>query len=181
VQQHDIRCDDRDEQRQLRRDHSREIPLAEKEKSRREPRVVDRAPRHPLGHAAKQREGAERDDQRRQPQPGDEQRIQRAARAAGEDRACGGQRHRQMPIVVRRPEGDGGEPHHRSDRQIDPAGDDDRRERDGEQAELDAEPRDLEEISQREKVRRNRREEEDLAGQRQQQHPFAVREPSAAP
>ncbi len=41
------------------------------------------------------------------------------------------------------------EPHHRADREIDAAGDDDRRQRDGQQAELDAEPQDFEEVGER--------------------------------
>jgi hypothetical protein len=50
-----------------------------------------------------------------------------------------------------------------------------------EQAQLDAESRNLEEVAQREKIRRDRREEHDLAAERQQQHPFAVRKPPLAP
>ena len=52
-----------------------------------------------------------------------------------------------MPVANRRAEDHGREPHHRSDRQIDPAGDDDWRQRNRQQAQLDAEPDDLEEVA----------------------------------
>src|SRR5207342_375317 len=78
-------------------------------------------------------------------------------------------------------ERDRGEPHHRADREVDPARDDDRRQRDGEQAELDAEPRHLEEVAEGEKVRRDQREKQRLGGQHQEEHPLAVREPPLPP
>ena len=87
----------------------------------------------------------------------------------------------QVPVLVRRAEHHRGQPHHRSDRQIDAAADDHRRQRHGEQPQLDAEAGDLEEVSEREEVLRDGREERDLGGERQQQDPLTVREPALAP
>ena len=42
--------------------------------------------RHPLGHAAKQRERPQRHDQRRKLEPRNQQRIQRASGAADQER-----------------------------------------------------------------------------------------------
>src|SRR5207247_3448346 len=86
-----------------------------------------------------------------------------------------------MPRVISRSKADGCESQHGPDGQIDSAGDDDGRQRDREEAELDAEPRYLEEVPKGEKARRDCREEEDLAGEDDQQHPFAVREPPLSP
>ena len=61
----------------------------------------------------------------------------------------------QMQIAPRRAETDRGQPHHRADREIDAAGDQNRRQRDGEQAELGVQPRDLEEVGEREEIRRD--------------------------
>src|SRR5204863_255573 len=52
----------------------------------------------------------------------------------------------------------------------DPAGDDDGGQGERQQAEFDADARDLEEIAQREKVLRDRRKKCDLAGQRHEQN-----------
>ena len=62
-----------------------------------------------------------------------------------------------------------------ADRQVDAAGDDHRRERHGQQPELHAEPGDLEEVADGEKVRRNDGEERDLREDSEDQPPFAIR------
>ena len=75
----------------------------------------------------------------------------------------------QPPVPARRAEDDGRQPHHRADRQVDAAGDDDRRQRDRQEPELHAEARDLEEVPGRGEVRRDEREERDLGRQRDEQ------------
>ena len=62
-----------------------------------------------------------------------------------------------------------------------PPADDHRREGDGQQPELHAEPGDLEEVADREKVRRNDGEQRDLGEEGKGQPPFAIRKPAAAP
>ena len=70
----------------------------------------------------------------------------------------------QPPVAGCRSKDDCGQPHHRADRQVDAASDDDRRQRNGEEAELDAETRDLEEVAGRREVRRDASEERHLGG-----------------
>ena len=69
------------------------------------------------------------------------------------DRRSGGDR--KIPVAIGRPEQNGRESHHRSHRQVDAAGDEDWREGDGQQAELDAQARDLEEVAGGREVRRD--------------------------
>jgi hypothetical protein len=93
MQQHEIRRGDRDEHRQLRRDHASEITLAQKQEPRGKPSVIDGALGDAFGNATEQRKGAERHDERGQLEPRDQQRVQPAARASGEQRTQ--RRHRQ--------------------------------------------------------------------------------------
>jgi hypothetical protein len=58
-----------------------------------------------------------------------------------------------VQIVPQRPEADRRKPHHRANGQVDAAGDQHRRHRDGQQAEFHAQPRDFEEVADGEKVR----------------------------
>ncbi len=89
--------------------------------------------------------------------------------AADEQRDERGRRWMEPPVPARRAEDDSREPHHRSDRQVDAAGDDDRRQRNRQEPELHAEARDLEEVPGCGEVRRDEGEERDLGRQRDNQ------------
>ncbi len=71
------------EQRQLRGNDAPQIPLPEREESRREAGVVHRALGDALGDAAKQRQRPERDDERRNRQPRDQRGVQQTTGKAG--------------------------------------------------------------------------------------------------
>ena len=64
MQQNAVRQQHREENRQLRRNDAPQIALSERKERRRKTAVVDRRFGDALGNAAKQRERAERDDQR---------------------------------------------------------------------------------------------------------------------
>src|SRR5207247_1568469 len=81
---------------------------------------------------------------------------------------------RQMPVARRGAKQYRRQPHHRSNRQIDPAGDDDRRQRERQQPELHAEAHHLEEIGGREEVLRNRGEHRDLREDGDQQDALLI-------
>ena len=102
-------------------------------------------------------------------QPRHEHGVERATGAAHEQRDERGTRRVQPPVAARGAEDDRRESHHRPDRKIDAAGDDDRRQRDRQESELHAEPRDLEEVPGRGEVRRDDGEERDLGRQRDEQ------------
>ena len=147
VQQDGVAGEDQHKNRELRRDDSPQVPLSERQEAAREPAVVGGPVRQPLGDPAEHRHRSQRDDERWEVQPRDQQRVQQSARTADEHRRGRGRRDRQMPISIRPAKRDRREAHHRSDRQIDAAGDDDGRQRQRQQAELDADARDLEEIA----------------------------------
>ena len=165
-------------ERQLRRHDAAKIALAEGEERARKSGVVAGALGQALGEAAEQRERAERHDQRREPEAGDSSAFSAPPASPTSTRGGSGDGDRQMPVGRGDAEDDRREPHHRADRQIDAAGDDDRRQRHREQAELDAQARDLEDVAGGEEVRRDRREDHDLGGEREQQ--AAIRCPGRA-
>lgn len=146
-------------------------PLSESKDARRETRVIDRAARDALGHAAKQRERPECDDERRDAQSRDQASVEDAAGATSQQRRRRRAGNRETPVMIGGAEHHRSETHHRADRQIDPAGDDDRRHRDGQDADLDAYTRDLEEVRQRQEARRHDREQDDFEDERAQQRP----------
>ena len=131
----------------------------------------------PSADAAKERERAERDDERREAEPRDHHRVERAAEQRLQQRERDGRpaaapppsRH-SAPSTTRR------EPHHRADREVDAAGDDDRRERQREQPDLHAEPHDLERVARAEEVAPREAEDQALDDEHDEQHPLAVRE-----
>ena len=177
--QHDrVRKHNREEYRQLRGDDAPQVSLSDAKNGRREAGIVRRAVRDALGQASKERQRSERHDERRDVERRDQRGVQNAAAAAGQQGRGRGHADRQAPIAIRRAEDDRREAHHGSDRQIDPAGDEDRRHRDREQADLDAEAHHLEDIRHRREVRRDggkhdgfdpERGEEDPARHRREQ------------
>ena len=82
VQQHGVSGERQQEQRKLHGNHAAEVSLPELQKRSREAAVVDGAVRDALRDAAEHRERTERDDDRRDVEPRDQQRVERAARAA---------------------------------------------------------------------------------------------------
>ena len=158
MEQHHVRRHDGEKDRHLRRNDAPQIALAEAKQARREPGIVDGAARDPFGQTAKERQRSERDDERRDLEPGNERRVQRAAHAPYEQGHGRRRADRQAEVAVRRAESHGGEPHRRADGQIDPAGDQNRRHRNRQQTHLDAEANHLEGIRHRQEVRRNDRE-----------------------
>ena len=99
-------------------------------------------------------------------------------RAAGTpDGKRDGGRHWNWPLQIapRRAETDRRQTHHGADRQVDAAGDQNRRQRHGEQPELGVQPRDLEEVGEREEVRRDEGEDRHLDGNRTRGRPFGMR------
>ncbi len=105
-----------------------------------------RSLRQPLGDAAEHRQRTQRHDERRQTQTSDGDGVQRAAGEPHQHCRGGGDDDRQMPFGRGDAEHNRRQPHHRPDRQIDTARDQNRRQRDREQPELDAQPRDLEQL-----------------------------------
>src|SRR5262249_45826925 len=79
VQQQEVEDRDCDQRQRLRRQNTEQITLSEKQKLLGESGVVVHAARHSFGQSAKERKGSERDDQRRQIEPRDQQRVQPAA------------------------------------------------------------------------------------------------------
>ena len=169
VQQDDVGGEDKNEERKLRRNNAPQVSLPNEEKPGWKAAVVHRRLRDAFGDASKEREGAERDDEGRDLQPRDEHGVERTAGTANGERDDRGDGGVKPPVAAGGAEDDRRESHHRPDRQIDAAGDDHRRERDGQQSELHAEPRDLEEIPRRGEVRRDDGKERDLGSQRDEQ------------
>ena len=169
MQQHDVKRKDDQEYGELCRDNASQVTLSQKEKPRRESAVVDRRLRDSFGDPTKQRERAKRHDERRDSEVRDEHGVERAAGAANEQRDERRERGMEPPVAARGAKDHRRESHHRPDRQIDSAGDDDRRERDGQQPELNAQARDFEEVPGGREVRRDCRKERDLDRQRDEQ------------
>ena len=111
----------------------------------------------------------------------DEHGVERAAGAANEQRDERRERWMESPIAARGAKDHRRESHHRADRQVDSAGDDDRRERDGQQPDFYAQPRDFEEVPGGREVRRDRREKRDLDCQRDEQDGVAGTSGSRGP
>ena len=125
-----------DEDERLRR-NAEPAFLPEKQKRRRKIRERIHAARDRFGESAKERERAERDDERRQAQPGDERGVQSARQRADAQRARRRHRHRQARVAPQFAEQDRAQPEQRADRQIDAARENDRRHHQREQADLD--------------------------------------------
>ncbi len=149
----------------LRGDHAAEKALAEPQEPRREARVVVDTAGEALGQPSKEREGSERDDERRQVPPRDEPAVQRAARRAHRERTARRSRRRPAGIAPERAPRHRGQSEQRAGRQVDAAGDHDRRQRDRQQPRLDAKPHDLGGILRRREIRRDRRKEQDFGEQ----------------
>ena len=152
-----------------------EIALPERQEASWEVGVVRSRVRDAFRNATKEREGSQRDDERRNLEAGDEQGVERAARRTDDHRRDRGERNGKTEILVRGPEHHSREAQHGADRQVDAACDDHRRERHGQQPELHAEPGDFEEVADGEKVRRNDGKERDLREDSEDQPPFAIR------
>ena len=86
-----------------------------------------------------------------------------------------------MRVAPERAQHDRRQAHHRADRKIDAAGDDDRRQHQREQPDLDRQPRDLECVGGGQKVVAGHAEDGALEAQHEQQHPLVVREEPLAP
>ena len=122
--------------------------LAEKQKRLREMREGVHAVGDGFGQAAEQGKGGERDDERRQPEPGDEDRVEtarQAARQQSEDR-----RHPdgEMRVTPKGAEEDRAQAKEGADRQINPAGEHDGRHGQRQEADLDGVANDVESIIQ---------------------------------
>jgi hypothetical protein len=159
MQQNHVRREYHCKQRQLRRHEAADVALAEPQDRRREAGIIHGAVRDAFRKAPKQRQRAERDDQRRNAEHRDERRVQRAARTSdGEGHGRRGRR-RPSPVARRSAEHHGRESHHGADRQVDAAGDDNGRHRYGEQADFHAQPHHFERVRDAEKIRSDRRED----------------------
>ena len=121
MQQYDVSGKHHDEERQLRRNDAAEIALAERQKAARKIGVVRRRVRDAFRDAAKQRQGSQRDDERRDLEARDQQGVERAARGTDEQRDERGERQRKTEILAGGPEHDGREAQHGADRQVDAA------------------------------------------------------------
>jgi hypothetical protein len=168
------------EDRKLRGNEAGQITLPDSQKRGWKSGVVHGAKGDAFGNATEQRERTERNDERRNFETGNEEGIQGAAGAAGQQTDARSGCDREVPVPVRGAEEHGRESHHRSHGQIDAAGNENRRQRDGEQPQLHAQPRNLEEVSRGGKVRRDRREQHDLESQRREHRPLAVGRPGEA-
>ncbi len=166
MQQNGIGQDHRHEHGELHGNDAPQVSLPEMQKRRGKPRVADRGFGHAFSDAAEQGERAERDDERRKPEPRDEERIQAAAGGPDDDRHDCSRGKRKMEILPGGAEGHGGKPHHRADGEVDAAGNENRRQRDRQQSELDVEPRDLEEVDGCEEIRRDDGEDRHFGGNR---------------
>ena len=99
------------------------------------------------------------------------------ASAPSNKRRRGGQADRQPRVAPELAEDDRREAHQRADREVDAAADDHRRQRHGQQADLDAQPQHLEGVGEREEVRADRREDRDLDQQDRRQDRLSRLEP----
>ncbi len=129
VDKYPIRGRHRHQDKQLRRYDAADVALPQEQKARWKAGVVDGASGEALGDAAKQRICAKSDDQRSDAEPRDEQRVQSAAEYADRQRKQNAQSGRQPTIVPQRSEADGAESHHRSNREVDAARQQNRRQR----------------------------------------------------
>ena len=116
MQQNGIRGQHKEKDRQLGRNDPADIPLAEREKCRRKPAVVHRRFGNPFGHAAKERERAERHDERRELQPRNQHSVEPAAESPHRE----GDEHRdwnwEVQIAPRGAKAHGRKPHDGADR-----------------------------------------------------------------
>ena len=99
MKQHAVGGDGDDQDRELSRNPAGQVALAKREKSRRKPRVVHCRLGDAFRDSAKQRQGAQRHDQRRNSEPGDQRGIQRTANHA--DRAAPPQRRQASRVPTR--------------------------------------------------------------------------------
>jgi hypothetical protein len=116
----------------------------DEEEARGEIRVRDGAVRDRLRQPAEKRIGAERHDQGRQPQRGDERGVQSAGQRADAERQHDGHRDCQTAIEPEFAEGDGAQAQQGTHRKIDAGGEDHRREREREQADFAGVTQDVE-------------------------------------
>src|ERR1043166_7392380 len=86
-----------------------------------------------------------------------------------------------VPVLHGGAEHDGGQPQHRTDGQIDPAADQNRRQRNGEQSELDARPQDFEPVGDRQELRREAAERDDLEQHRDRENDSGTPRHAAPP
>src|SRR5205814_456599 len=91
-----------------------------------------------LGHSAEEGEGAEGDDEGADAEAGDERAIEEACEEADGECAGGGDPDRPVGVAPEFAEDDCGQAHERADGEVDPAGDDDGGECDGEEADFEA-------------------------------------------
>jgi hypothetical protein len=139
-------------QREGLRRHAARDGLAHPEKARREPADEIGPARDSFRKPAEQRQRAERDEQRRQRKARDQHRIQRAPGRTRGERCQRSGPDREPRVAPPKPEDHGDQPHQRADRQIDPAGDDDGREREREQADFAGQPHELDQVAPRREV-----------------------------
>ena len=160
----------------MRREDS-DRSLSEKQERGREVRIIPDAGRRPFGEAAKQRERAKRDDERWNAEQRHEQRIQASGGHARGDRRGGGERDGPSRVTRRHSENDGAQGEQRSDRQIDPAGENDGRKRQRQQTDLGARAHDLARVVDCEKVRSDDGEHHDFGAEAQGEDAFVGRHP----
>ncbi len=165
-----------DQDEELRRQEAAEVALSKEEEARRQAGVVLDAAREALGGAAEERVRAERDDQGRVAEPADHQRVEGAAEERHQQRDRDGERHRHAAVAPERAQRDRGEAHHRSHREIDAAGDDDRRQGQREKPDLDRQARDFHRVGHGQEVAAGHAEQGALEAEQERQHPLAVRE-----
>ncbi len=171
---------DTDEHHQLRGDKSSDVALAEPQEARWKPGVVLDTTRHPFGDSAKERQRAECDDERWEFEPRDEGGVERTAGRANEQRECHRKNQRDVCVAPEKSEHHGRQTHHRADGKVDAAADDDGREGEGEQSDLDAQPRDLERIADGGEVVARHTEDRHFGDNDEQQDPLVVGKESFA-
>ena len=127
------------------------LPEAELGEARREVAHAARS-EDDQGEAAEERERAERHDERRQPAARDEQAVQQAAQDADDEHDGDRDLHRDAGRPQEAEDG-AGQPGHRLDRQVDLAGDDDQRHRQGHDRDLHQGRDEVAEVARRQEER----------------------------
>ena len=134
-----------------------------------------------LGEPAEQRQRGQRGDQRRQSDPGDEQAVEQPARRADEHGHGDGEPERQAPVLPGDAENDGREADDRADGEVDAAGDDDQRHRQGDERDLGRQPALVEQVLRIEELIRQQRHEDHAHHQDDEQDRLLAKQQAAQP
>ena len=134
------------------------------------------AVRDGFSEPAEQRVAAQRDDERRRPQPRDEECVESARESSNAERADHREWNGQAGIAPQFAEQNRAQPKQRTNRKIDAARENDRGHHQRQQSDFDRVPDDVEGVIHRAEARADRVEIEPLECEHEQQHGFVAEE-----